>query len=83
MIMTNLEIIEELKNTLRLVNPKINVDGITEKTLLKEDLGLDSLYMILMALAIEKKYNIKFNPETTPKSIEDICRFIIEKVDQK
>jgi len=81
--MTNLEIIEDLKETLHVVNPKINLDGITEKTLLKEDLGLDSLYMILMALAIEKKFNIKFNPETTPKSVEDICRFIAEKVEQK
>ena len=41
--MTNEEILEGLKEVVKMVKPKIDLDGVTGNTLLVEELGLDSL----------------------------------------
>jgi len=63
--MTQEYILNELKTILKQINPKINSDEVTMDTRLTEDLGLDSLTILLMSFAIEKRFEFKFSG--TPK----------------
>ena len=51
--MTQEYILNELKTIFKKINPKIDSDKITPDTRLTEDLGLDSLTILLMSFAIE------------------------------
>ena len=63
--MTQEYILNELKIIFKQINPKIDSDKITPDTRLTEDLGLDSLTILLMSFAIEKIFEFKF--DGTPK----------------
>ena len=54
--MTQEYILDELKIIFNQINPKIDSDKITPDTRLMEDLGLDSLTILLMSFAIEKRF---------------------------
>lgn len=78
--MTNEEILEGLKEVVKMVKPKIDLDGVTGNTLLVEELGLDSLTMILVVMALEAKYNIQIDPQIQPKTVNDVCEYIAGKL---
>ena len=58
-------ILDELKIIFKQINPNLDVDSVTLDTRLVEDLGLDSITILLLSFAIEKKFEIKFGG--TPK----------------
>ena len=60
-------IFEELKEILKLIKPSIDFSTVDEDSQLVRDLGLDSLTILLLSLAIENKFGFKF--EGTPKFI--------------
>ena len=74
--MTQEYILNELKTIFKQINPKIDSDKITPDTRLTEDLGLDSLTILLMSFAIEKKFEIKFGG--TPKfgTVGEVAEYI-------
>ena len=47
-------ILDELKIILKQINPNLDVDSVTLDTRLVEDLGLDSITILLLSFAIEK-----------------------------
>lgn len=59
--MTQEYILNELKTIFKQINPKIDTDKVTPDTRLTEDLGLDSLTILLMSFAIEKRFEFKFD----------------------
>lgn len=54
------QILDELKGIFRIIKPNSEIDSITEDSNLLKDIGIDSLSMLLMALAIEEKFSLKF-----------------------
>ena len=74
--MTRENIFEELKVIVKMIKPNLDADTLTLQTRLIEDLGLDSLTILLLSCAIEKKFELKF--EGTPKfaSIEEVIDYI-------
>ena len=74
--MTQEYILNELKTIFKQINPKIDSDKITPDTRLTEDLGLDSLTILLMSFAIEKRFEFKF--DGTPKfgTVGEVAEYI-------
>ena len=58
-------ILEGLKDILKQIRPSMDVSTVNEDSQLVRDLGLDSLTILLLSLAIENKFGFKF--EGTPK----------------
>ena len=60
-------ILAELKEILKLIKPSMDLSKVTEESQLVRDVGLDSLTILLLSLAIENKFGFKFdgNPKFT------------------
>ena len=58
-------ILEGLKEILKQIKPSMDLTAVNEDAQLVRDLGLDSLTILLLSLAIETKFQFKF--EGTPK----------------
>ena len=59
--MTQEYILNELKTIFKQINPKIDSDKIIPDTRLTEDLGLDSLTILLMSFAKQNRFEFKFD----------------------
>ena len=59
--------LSELKEILKLIKPSMDLSKVTEESQLVRDVGLDSLTILLLSLAIENKFGFKFdgNPKFT------------------
>lgn len=60
-------IFEELKEILKQIKPAADFKSINDNSQLVRDVGLDSLTILLLSLAIETKFGFKFegNPKFT------------------
>lgn len=58
-------IFEEVKGILKQIKPSMDLSNVNEESQLVRDLGLDSLTILLLSLAIENKFAFKF--EGNPK----------------
>lgn len=58
-------ILEGLKEILHQIKPLMDLSSVNEDSQLVRDVGLDSLTILLLSLAIETKFGFKF--EGTPK----------------
>ena len=74
--MTRENIFQELKVIVKMIKPNLDAETLTTQTRLIEDLGLDSLTILLLSFAIEKKFEFKF--EGTPRfaSIDEVIDYI-------
>lgn len=77
-----MDIIEELRNILAVVKPNSDTSKITNDTLLENDLGIDSLSMMLLALAIEDKFNFRFDTVKPFKTVGEVCDYIKKKTEE-
>ncbi|MBR6772322.1 MAG: acyl carrier protein [Clostridia bacterium] len=71
--------IEKLKEILNSVNPAICTDGVSAETRLSEDLGLDSLNMMLLAVSVEDEFGFRFDDMPTFETVGDISLYIENK----
>ncbi len=71
--------IEKLKEILNAVNPTIPTDGICAGTKLVEDLGLDSLNLMLLAVQVEDEFGFRFEEVPMFETVGDICAYIEKK----
>jgi len=58
-------IFEGLKEILKQIKPSMDLSSVNEDSQLVRDVGLDSLTILLLSLAVENKFGFKF--EGTPK----------------
>ena len=75
--MTQEYILDELKTILTQINPKIDTDNVTVDTKLVEDLGLDSLTILLLSFAIEKRFEVKFNGAPKFVTVGEVIEYIV------
>ena len=80
--MTQDEIFIKMKEIVGSLRPDIDTRPATNQTRLIEDLGMDSLTLLLMALRAEKTFGIRFENMQTSSflTVGDVCRYIEEKL---
>ena len=79
--MTRTDILNSLKDILWQIRPSIDQSQVSEDSQLVRDLGLDSLTVMLLSLAIENKYGFRFEGAPQFKSVGEVIDHI-EKVCQ-
>ena len=72
--------LERLKEILSKVNKEIDMSTVTENTTLTNDLGLDSLAIMLFAMEIEVAFGFRFTEPVKFETVGDVCRFLESKV---
>lgn len=75
--MTDNEIIDGLKEILAVMKPKLDTSSASRESNLAADLGIDSLSMLLMSLALEKKFEVTFDPSHAPfQTVGEVVDYI-------
>ncbi len=74
--MSRNEIFEGLKEVLSVIKPKTDLSQVTESTQLVSELGIDSLSMLLLSLASEQKFQIKFETEAPFETVGAVIDYI-------
>jgi acyl carrier protein len=69
-------ILEGLKEIFKQIKPNLDLNTVTEQTRLIEDLGLDSLTILLLSFAIEKKFEFKFDGAPKFASVGEVMDYI-------
>ncbi len=72
-------VFEKLLEIFENVAPEIDTAEINENSSLVEDLGLNSLTMMLLAVSIEDEYGIKFDDMSEIETVKDVCDYITDK----
>lgn len=80
MIMERTEILGGLKEIFAKIKPSLDVDSVTEETRLVADLGLDSLTILLLSLAIETSFRIQFDGAPQFVTVGDVITYISAKL---
>lgn len=68
--------LEKLKEILAKVTPDTDMSLVTEQSRLVEDLGFDSLAIMMMAMEIEDVFNFKFTEMVRFVTVGDVCRYL-------
>ena len=68
--------LEKLKAILGKVLPEVDMSAVTEETKLMEDLGFDSLAMMMMAMELEDAFGFKFTEFVAFETVGDVCRYL-------
>ena len=74
--MNRQEILEGLKDILQLLKPSLDLSKVNEDSQLISDIGLDSLTIMLLSLAIENKFNFKFEGALQFNTVGDVIDYI-------
>lgn len=74
--MTEIEILEGLREILSMVKPKMDTSKIKLEDNLITDLGIDSLSMLLLSLAIENKYGIKIDTQVHFETVQNVVDYV-------
>jgi acyl carrier protein len=70
------KIFDELKEILKLIKPSADFSKINEDSQLVRDVGLDSLTILLLSLAIENKFGFKFEGNPKFNTVGEVIGFI-------
>ncbi len=69
-------IIDDLKEIVKKVAPKLNPELIKEDARLLEDLRLDSLSVLMFSMGIEEYYNIELKEFVPFKTVKDVIEYL-------
>lgn len=72
------ELLVGLKEILQLIKPSLDLSAVNENSQLISDIGLDSLTILLLSLAIENKFNIKFEGAVKFNTVGEVIDYIIK-----
>ena len=70
------QIFNELKEILKLIKPSADFSTINDDSQLVRDVGLDSLTILLLSLAIENKFAFKFEGNPKFNTVGEVIDFI-------
>lgn len=74
--MARIDIFESLKDIVWQIRPSIDLTRIDEDSQLVRDLGLDSLTILLVSLALENKYGFKFEGSPRFETVSEVIDYI-------
>ena len=72
--------LEELKTLLGKVLPEVDLSTVTEETRLIDDLGFDSLAMMMLSMEIEDAYHFKFAEFVRFETVGDVCGYLESRI---
>lgn len=72
--------LEQLKSILGNILPDIDLDSINEDTRLVEDLGFDSLALMMLSMEIEDAFNFKFTEFVRFETVSDVCGYLESRI---
>ena len=72
--------LEKLKEILGKVLPDVDVSSVSEETRLVEELGFDSLAMMMMAMEIEDAFGFKFTEFVRFETVGDVCGYLESRI---
>lgn len=78
--MTPEQILEGLKEVFATVKPKMDLSKVGMDSSLVMDLGVDSLSMLLMSLAIEQKFGFQFKTMQAFHTVREVVDYIAEQI---
>ena len=68
--------LDQLKEILGKVLPEVDMSAVTKDTRLVEDLGFDSLAMMMMAMELEDAFHFKFTEFVKFETVGDVCGYL-------
>lgn len=72
--------LERLKEILERVLPGVDVNNVSAETRLIEDLGFDSLALMMMSMEIEDAFGFRFTELVTFETVGDACTYLENKI---
>ena len=72
--------LEKLKVILEKVLPDVDMTAVTMDTKLIDDLGFDSLAIMMMSMEIEDAFNFKFKEFVKFETVGDICNYLESRI---
>ncbi|MBO5287188.1 MAG: acyl carrier protein [Clostridia bacterium] len=72
--------LDKLKEILSKVNREIDMTKVSEETKLIDDLGLDSLSIMLFAMEIEVAFGFRFTEPVKFVTVGDVCVFLENRI---
>ena len=72
--------LERLKEILGKVLKNVDMSGVTEETRLIDDLGFDSLAMMMMAMEIEDAFGFRFKEFVRFETVGDVCAYLESRI---
>ena len=72
--------LNKLKEILTKVLPDIDMSGVNEETKLVDDLGFDSLAIMMMSMEIEDAFSFKFTEFVRFVTVGDVCKYLDEHI---
>ena len=70
------EILEAMKEILKQIKPAADFSNINDESQLVRDLGLDSLTILLLSLAIENQFGIKFEGNPRFNTVGEVLDYV-------
>ena len=76
--MTRQEVFDGLKEVISVIRPNTDLTDVTFDTPLTTGLGIDSLTMMLLSLAAEEKFEMRF-PDNAPRpeTVGEVCDAVL------
>ena len=79
--MTKEEVFDGLKEVLTVLRPHTDLANVGFGTELVRELGIDSLTMMLLSLAVEEKFKMRFSDgEAMPVTVGDVCDRVLREL---
>ena len=72
--------LEQLKDVIARVLPDTDISGVTKDTRLIDDLGFDSLALMMMSMEIEDAFDFRFNEFVQFETIGDACSYLESRI---
>lgn len=72
--------LDKLKEILGKVLPTVDMSTVTENTRLIEDLGFDSLAIMMMSMEIEDAFGFKFKEFVKFETVGDVCNYLESRI---
>jgi len=72
--------LEQLKEILGKVLPHIDMSQVTEETRLIEDLGCDSLTIMMLSMEIEDAFKFRFSEFVKFETVGDVCGYLESRI---
>lgn len=72
--------LEKLKAVLGKVLPDLDLSTVTEDTRLIEDLGFDSLALMMLAMEIEDAFGFRFTEFVRFETVGDACGYLESRI---
>ena len=72
--------LERLKEVLGRVLTETDISNVTEETRLIDDLGFDSLAMMMLSMEIEDAFGFKFVEFVRFETVGDVCSYLESRI---